>query len=208
MLVLLFVLGLPYADPSLLVTDYMNAKVLHLLGVGWFYGGLITSSVAVSRFIWMQPALDHEKLAHGFRFLLVLEVFCIPSIILIAYAGMAMVSQLGGIESQPWAHQGYLALLYSPVVLMITPAALPQALDQEPERQHRARTASGILAGFELHRRDDARNWLSWPPRWCGKLPSSRHALGKSPKSQSFITASRTFMGHDPGKTVMMAESL
>jgi hypothetical protein len=68
----------------------------------------------------MQPALDPDKLAHGFRFLLVLEVFCIPSIILIAYAGMAMVSQLGGFESQPWAHQGYLALLYSPVALRIT----------------------------------------------------------------------------------------
>ena len=140
-LVLLFVLGLPYADPSLLVDDYMNAKVLHLLGVGWFYGGLITSSVAVSRFIWMQPALDHDKLAHGFRFLLVLEVFCIPSIILIAYAGMAMVSQLGGIESQPWAHQGYLALLYSPVVLMITPRLYHKRLIRSPnvniERERR-----------------------------------------------------------------------
>ena len=79
-LVLLFVLGLPHADPSLLVQDYMDAKVLHLLGIGWFFGGLIASSVAVSRFIWMQPHLDHDKLAHGFRFLLVLEVFCIPSI--------------------------------------------------------------------------------------------------------------------------------
>ncbi len=140
-LVLLFVLALPYADPSLLVKDYMDAKILHLLGVGWFYGGLITSSVAVSRFIWMQPALDHEKLAHGFRFLLVLEVFCIPSIILIAYAGMAMVSHLGGIESQPWAHQGYLALLYSPVVLMVTPRLYHKRLIKNPnvdiERERR-----------------------------------------------------------------------
>ena len=132
-LVLLFVLALPHADPSLLVQDYMDAKVLHLLGLGWFYGGLITSSVAVSRFIWMQPALDHDKLAHGFRFLLVLEVFCIPSIILIAYAGMAMVSQLGGFESQPWAHQGYLALLYSPVALMITPRLYHKRLIKNPK---------------------------------------------------------------------------
>ncbi|MBW2399944.1 MAG: hypothetical protein JRG80_11815 [Deltaproteobacteria bacterium] len=140
-LVLLFVLGLPHADPSLLVQDYTDAKVLHLLGVGWFYGGLITSTVAVSRFIWMQPALDHDKLAHGFRFLLVLEVFCIPSIILIAYAGMAMVSHLGGFESQPWAHQGYLALLYSPVALMITPRLYHKRLIRNPnvdiERERR-----------------------------------------------------------------------
>jgi hypothetical protein len=132
-LVLLFVLGLPHADPSLLVQDYMDAKVLHLLGIGWFFGGLIASSVAVSRFIWMQPHLDHDKLAHGFRFLLVLEVFCIPSIILIAYAGMGMVSQLGGLESQPWAHQGYLVLLYSPVVLMITPRLYHKRLIKNPK---------------------------------------------------------------------------
>lgn len=132
-LVLLFVLGLPYANPDLLVQDYMNAKVLHLLGVGWFYGGLITATVAVSRFIWMQPNLDHAKLAHGFRFLLVLEVFCIPSIILIAYAGMAMVHHLGGIEAQPWANQGYLALLYSPVVLMITPRLYHKRLIKNPD---------------------------------------------------------------------------
>jgi hypothetical protein len=132
-LVLLFVLGLPHADPSLLVQDYMDAKVLHLLGIGWFFGGLIASSVAVSRFIWMQPHLDHDKLAHGFRFLLVLEVFCIPSIILIAYAGMGMVSQLGGLESQPWARQGYLVLLYSPVVLMITPRLYHKRLIKNPK---------------------------------------------------------------------------
>jgi hypothetical protein len=140
-LVLLFVFGLPYADPSFLIQNYMDAKVLHLLGVGWFYGGLITSTVTVSRFIWMQPALDHEKLAHGFRFLLVLEVFCIPSIILIAYAGMAMLSQLGGFESQPWAHQGYLALLYSPIALMITPRLYHKRLIKNPnvhiERERR-----------------------------------------------------------------------
>jgi hypothetical protein len=119
--VLLVVFGLPHAAPGLLVQDYADAKVLHLLGIGWFFGGLITASVAVSRFIWTQPALDHEKLAHGFRFLLALEVLSIPSLILIAYGGMSMVSNLGGMDAQPWAHQGYLAVLYSPVVLMITP---------------------------------------------------------------------------------------
>ena len=149
-LVLLFVLGLPHADPSLLVQDYMNAKVLHLLGIGWFFGGLITSSVTVSRFIWMQPALDHEKLAHGFRFLLVLEVFCIPSIILIAYAGMAMVSQLGGFESQPWAHQGYLALLYSPVALMITLRLYHKHLIKNPSVniEHERRLAFWLDSSF------------------------------------------------------------
>jgi hypothetical protein len=140
-LVLLFVFALPYADPSLLAQDYMDAKVLHLLGVGWFYGGLITATVTVSRFIWTQPALDHQKLAHGFRFLLVLEVLCIPSIMLIAYAGMTMVSQTGGLDSNPWAHQGYLALLYSPVVLMMTPRLYHKRLIKNPnvdiERERR-----------------------------------------------------------------------
>jgi hypothetical protein len=140
-LTLLFVLGLPYADASLFVRDYFDAKVLHLLGVGWFYGGLIASPVAVSRFIWTQPALDHDKLAHGFRFLLVLEVLCIPSILLIAYAGVAMVFQLGGFESNPWAYQGYLALLYSPLVLMIIPRLYHKRLIKSPsvhiERERR-----------------------------------------------------------------------
>ncbi len=133
LLVLLCVFGLPYADPSLLTLDYMDAKVLHLLGVGWFYGGLIAATVTVSRFIWMQPDLDHAKLADGFRFLLVLEVFCIPSIILIAYPGMVMVSRLGGMEVQTWAHHGYLALLYSPVVLMITPRIYHKRLIKNPD---------------------------------------------------------------------------
>ena len=86
-------------------------------------------------------AVNVQKLAHRFRFLLVLEVFCIPSIMLIAYAGMAMVSQLGGIESQPWAYQGYLALLYSPIVLMITPRLYHKRLIKNPnvhiERERR-----------------------------------------------------------------------
>ena len=132
-LVLLLVFGLPHAGPGLLVQDYVTARILHLLGLGWFFGGLIASSVSVSRFIWMQPSLDHDKLAHGFRFLLVLELLCIPSIALIAYGGMAMVSQLGGLESQPWAYQGYLALLFSPLVLMITPRLYHKRLIKNPD---------------------------------------------------------------------------
>lgn len=147
-LVLLFLLGLPHAGPRLLVQDYLDAKVLHLLGLGWFYGGLIASAVAVSRFIWTQPALDHDKLAHGFRFILVLEVFCIPSIILIAYAGMSMVTQLGGFESRPWAHQGYLALLYSPVVLMITPRIYHKRLIKNPK--------------VHIERERRLASWLDW----------------------------------------------
>ena len=96
--VLLVVFGLPHAAPGLLATMRMQ-RLLHLLGIGWFFGGMITASVAVSRFIWTQPALDHEKLAHGFRFLLALEVLSIPSLILIAYGGMSMVSNLGGMLS-------------------------------------------------------------------------------------------------------------
>ena len=132
-LVFLLVFGLPHAGPGLLVQDYTTARIIHLLGLGWFYGGLIASPVSVSRFIWMQPSLDHDKLAHGFRFLLVLELFAIPSIALIAYGGMAMVSQLGGLESRPWAYQGYLALLYSPVALMITPRLYHKRLIKNPK---------------------------------------------------------------------------
>jgi hypothetical protein len=132
-LVFLFVFSLPHVGPEFLVQDYSNAKVLHLLGIGWFYAGLIAATVSVSRFIWMQPALDHDKLAHGFRFLLVLELFCIPSIALIAFGGMAMINQLGGFEARPWAYQGYLALLASPPVLMITPRLYHKRLIKNPD---------------------------------------------------------------------------
>ena len=136
------------AQKKLLVQDYMTARILHVLGLGWFYGGLILSAAAVSRFIWTQPGLDHAKLAHGFRFLLVLELLAIPSIALIAYGGMGMVSQLGGLESQPWANQGYLALLYSPVVLMITPRLYHKRLIKNPNVQ------------FEREKR--LAFWLDW----------------------------------------------
>lgn len=120
-LVLLVMLGLPYAGSSLLVQDYLTGKILHLLGLMWFFGGLILATFCVSRFIWMQPSLDHEKIAYGFRFILVLELCCIPSIALMAYGGMAMASRMGGFERWPWAYQGYLMLLYSPPVMMIIP---------------------------------------------------------------------------------------
>jgi hypothetical protein len=140
-LVLLLVFGLRHAGAGLLVQDYATAKILHLLGLMWFYGGLLTATVAVSRFIWTQPSLDCEKLAHGFRFLLVLELLCIPSIALMAYGGMSMVSQLGGLESHPWAYQGYLALLFSPLVLMVTPRLYHKRLIGNPavhiERERR-----------------------------------------------------------------------
>ncbi len=63
----------------------------------------------------------------------------------LAYAGMAMVSQLGGFEAQPSAHQGYLALLYSPIVLMITPRLYHKRLIKNPNVQlERERRASVI----------------------------------------------------------------
>jgi hypothetical protein len=132
-LVFLFVLGLPHAGPDFLVQDYTNAKILHLLGIGWFFGGLVAAPVSVSRFIWTQPALDHKKLAHGFRFLLVLELLSLPSIALIAWGGVAMVVPLGGFESQPWAYQGYLAVLASPPILMITPRLYHKRLIKNPD---------------------------------------------------------------------------
>jgi len=133
LLVLLFVFGLPYVGPSLLVQDYPTAKILHLLGLGWFFGGLVLAAAAVSRFIWTQPGLDHAKLAHGFRFLLVLELLSIPSIALIAYGGVAMVSHLGGLDAQPWARQGYMAALASPPILMITPRLVHKRLIKNPD---------------------------------------------------------------------------
>jgi len=149
-LVLLFVFGLAHAGPDFLMQDYTAAKILHLLGLGWFFGGLLASTVSVSRFIWLQPFLDHEKLAHGFRFLLFLELLCIPSIALIAYGGMAMVAQLGGLQSQPWAYQGYLALLFSPLVLMITPRLYHKRLIQDPgvDIEREKRLAFWLDSGF------------------------------------------------------------
>jgi hypothetical protein len=132
-LVLLIVFSLPRVDPGLLVQQYTTAKILHLLGIGWFYGGLIAGTVSVSRFIWMQPSLTHDQLAHGCRFLLGLELVSIPSIALIAYGGMGMVSALGGLEAQTWAYQGYMALLFSPVVLMITPRLHHKRLIKNPD---------------------------------------------------------------------------
>ena len=151
-LVLLIVLGLPHAGAGLLVQDYMTAKILHLLGVMWFYGGLVVAAVSVSRFIWMQPSLDHDKLAHGFRFILVLELFSIPSIALVAYGGMAMVSSLGGLESQPWAYQGYLIVLASPLVLMITPRLYHKRLIKNPrvDIEREKRLAFWMDCGFIL----------------------------------------------------------
>ncbi len=120
-LVFLFMLGLPYAGAGFLVQDYMTGKILHLLGLMWFYAGVIASTFSLSRFVWTQPSLNHDKLAYGYRVILVFEFWCIPSIALMAYGGMAMVSQLGGLKSQPWAYQSYLFLLASPPIMMIIP---------------------------------------------------------------------------------------
>ena len=89
-LVFMFLLGLPYFSSDIMVQNYMTGKIIHLLGLMWFYGGLIFSSFCLSRFVWTQPSLDHDKLAYGYRVILVLEFWCIPSIALMAYGGMAM----------------------------------------------------------------------------------------------------------------------
>jgi hypothetical protein len=120
-LVFVFLLGLPYFSADLLVESYMTGKIIHLLGLMWFYGGLIFSSFCLSRFVWTQPSLDHDMLAYGYRIILVLEFWCIPSIALMAYGGMAMVQQLGGMEAQRWAYQGYMFLLVTPPILMLIP---------------------------------------------------------------------------------------
>jgi hypothetical protein len=120
-LVFMFLLGLPYFSADILVQNYMTGKIIHLMGLMWFYGGLIFSSFCLSRFVWTQPSLDHDKLAYGYRVILVLEFWCIPSIALMAYGGMAMAHQLGGLEAQRWAYHGYLFLLATPPVLMIIP---------------------------------------------------------------------------------------
>jgi hypothetical protein len=120
-LVFIFLLALPYASSDFLLEDYTSGKIVHLLGLMWFYGGLILSSFCLSRFVWTQPSLNHDKLAYGYRVILVLEFWCIPSIAMMAYGGMAMVSQLGGLESHRWAYHGYLFLLATPPILMIIP---------------------------------------------------------------------------------------
>ena len=68
----------------------------------------------------------------------------------LAYAGMAMVSQLGGFESQPWAHQGYLALLYSPVTLMLTLRLYHKRLIKNPSVniEHERRLAFWLDSSF------------------------------------------------------------
>lgn len=118
-LVFIFVLSLPYLSTDTFLQNYSSGKIIHLLGLLWFFGGLILSSFCLSRFIWTQPSLNQEKLAYGYRVILVLEFWCIPSIALLAYSGMSMVEQMGGLESQIWAYHGCLFLLATPPVLMI-----------------------------------------------------------------------------------------
>lgn len=118
-LVFIFVLFLPYVSTEIFVQNYSSGEIIHLLGLMWFYGGLILSSFCISRFVWSQPSLNQEKLAYGYRVILVLEFFCIPSIALLAYGGMSMAEQIGGLKSQPWAYHGYLFLLVTPPVLMV-----------------------------------------------------------------------------------------
>ena len=118
-LVFIFLLALPYVSTEIFLSSYASGKIIHLLGLMWFYGGLIFSSFCLSRFVWSQPSLDQDKLAYGYRVILVLEFWCIPSIALLAYGGMSMVEQLGGLKSQLWAYHGYLFLLATPPVLMI-----------------------------------------------------------------------------------------
>lgn len=120
-LVFLFLLGLPYLPRDLLPGDYMAGKLLHLAGLLWFYGGLILSAFSASRLVWSQPALSHGKIAYGYRFILLLELWCIPSIALLAYGGMAMADKIGGLQANPWAFHGYLFLLATPPILMAIP---------------------------------------------------------------------------------------
>jgi hypothetical protein len=132
-LVFVFLLGLPYFGADVLVHDYMTGKILHLFGLMWFSGGLIFSTFCLSRFVWTQPSLDHDKLAYGYRVILVLEFWCIPSIALMAYGGMTMVDQLGGLQAQRWAFQGYLFLLATPPILMLIPRFYHKRLIKDRE---------------------------------------------------------------------------
>ena len=120
-LVFLFVIGLPYAGAGLFPASYQAGKLLHLMGLVWFFGGLIFAAFCASRFVWSQPNLDHDRVAWSFRAILVLELFCIPSIALMAYGGVAMANQLGGVNSQAWMFHGYLFLLGTPIILMVIP---------------------------------------------------------------------------------------
>lgn len=114
-------LALPYLPAELFTDNYNAAKFLHLTGLLWFYGGLIVATFCLSRFVWTQPELDHGKLAYGYRAILLLELWCIPSVALLAFGGMAMVHQIGGLDLHRWAYHGYLFLLATPPILMAIP---------------------------------------------------------------------------------------
>lgn len=131
-LVFLFLLSLPYASGKFLIADYSAGKWLHLAGLLWFYAGLVFGAFCLSRFVWTQPALDHEKLAHGYRVILVLELWCIPSIAMLAYGGMAMVAQVGGLDTHKWAYHGYIFLLATPPILMVIPRFYHKRLIRNP----------------------------------------------------------------------------
>lgn len=132
-LVFLVLLRLYVGDSSWLLQDYYIGRFLHLLGFAWFFGGLIFASFVMSRYVWGQAALNHQRLAEGFRFILMLEFWCIPSVAMIAYGGMVMVERLGGLEPNPWAHQAYWFLLATPPILMIIPRFYHKRFIQDPE---------------------------------------------------------------------------
>jgi hypothetical protein len=148
LLIFFFLISLPYVSTDLLVGNYQVGKILHLLGLLWFYGGLILSSFCLSRFVWTQPSLNHNKLAYGYRVILVLEFWCIPSIALMAYGGMAMVSQIGGLESHLWAYYGYLFLLATPPILMIIPRLYHKRLINNED--------------INIHREQHLALWQDW----------------------------------------------
>lgn len=131
-LVFLILIGLYNSGPNWLIDDYVVGKFLHLCGFVWFFGGLVLASFAMSRYVWTQASLDHKRLADGYRFILILELWCIPSIALIAYGGMVMIVKMGGLDAHVWAYQAYWFLLVTPPILMIIPRFYHKRFIKDP----------------------------------------------------------------------------
>ncbi len=119
-LALLFVISLYFAESRLITLNYETGKTLHLLGVLWFYGGMIMAAFVLNRFIFEQPAIDLDKIADGYRFMLLLEVGCALSIGLIAIGGMAMLAQRGGVAAHAWAAEAYYILFFVPPIYIVS----------------------------------------------------------------------------------------
>ncbi len=119
-LTLLFIISFYFVEPGFITLNYGTGKTLHLLGVIWFYGGLIMGATVLNRFIFEHRVVDLDIIADGYRFMLLLEMFCVPSIGLIAIGGLAMLAQKGGLDAHAWAAEAYHILFFIPPIYIVS----------------------------------------------------------------------------------------